>query len=112
MGVATMSRLFADGFRYKAWANQELLDFGKRQWNALPDDDAQFFVRILNHAHVVDRIFVGHITGRPHGFDADNTVDTQPRGARGIAGANGRLVGRLRGKRDASGTHPRDQLRV
>lgn len=71
-----MTRLFADGFRYKAWANRELLEYGERQWTALPAGDARFFARILNHAHVVDRIFVGHITGQPHGFAADNTVET------------------------------------
>lgn len=71
-----MFRLFADGFRYKAWADRELLEYGERQWDALPKEDARFFARILNHAHVVDRIFVGHITGQPHGFHADNTVET------------------------------------
>lgn len=76
-----MSRLFADGFRYKAWADRELLEYGERQWNVLPEEDARFFARILNHAHVVDRIFVGHITGQPHGFHADNTVETPSLGA-------------------------------
>jgi uncharacterized damage-inducible protein DinB len=71
-----MSRAFGDAFRYKAWANQELLDFGERQWHALPDEDARFFSRILNHTHVVDRIFIGHLSDRPHGFDGDNTDET------------------------------------
>lgn len=71
-----MSRLFADGFRYKAWANQELLDCGERQWQSLPEADARFFARILNHTHVVDRIFASHLSGEPHGFSADNTVET------------------------------------
>lgn len=71
-----MSRLFTDAFRYKAWANRELLECGERQWDQLPEEDARFFARILNHTHVVDRIFIAHITGTPHGFDADNTVET------------------------------------
>lgn len=71
-----MPRQFTDAFHYKAWANQELLDCGERQWDALPEEDARFFVRILNHTHVVDRIFIGHITGKPHGFDANNTTET------------------------------------
>lgn len=71
-----MSRLFADGFCYKAWADRDPLEYGERQWNALPEEDARFFARILDHAHVVDCIFVGHITGQPHGFHADNTVET------------------------------------
>jgi uncharacterized damage-inducible protein DinB len=71
-----MDHPLAEAFRYKAWANRELLDCGERQWPSLPEEDARFFVRILNHTHVVDRIFIGHITGGPHGFDADNTVET------------------------------------
>jgi uncharacterized damage-inducible protein DinB len=71
-----MDHPFADAFRYKAWANQDLLDHGERQWQSLPEEDARFFVRILNHTHVVDRIFIGHLTGKPHGFDADNTAET------------------------------------
>ena len=71
-----MHHPFANAFRYKAWANQDLLDLGERQWPSLPGEDARFFVRILNHTHVVDRIFIGHITGEPHGFDADNTAAT------------------------------------
>ena len=71
-----MDHPFADAFRYKAWANQDLLDHGERQWQALPEEDARFFVRILNHTHVVDRIFIAHLTGKPHGFDADNTAGT------------------------------------
>lgn len=71
-----MNQPFAHAFRYKAWANQDPLDHGERQWPSLPEEDARFFVRIPNHTHVVDRIFIGHITGKPHGFDADNTADT------------------------------------
>ncbi|MGH8113606.1 MAG: DinB family protein [Rhodanobacteraceae bacterium] len=71
-----MFRLFADGFRHQAWTNHALLEDGERQWPALPDEDTRFFVRILNHAHVVERIFIGHLTGKPHGFDADNTLAT------------------------------------
>ena len=71
-----MDHPFTDAFRYKVWADQDLLDHGERQWPSLPAEDARFFVRILNHTHVVDRIFIGHITGKPHGFDADNTPET------------------------------------
>jgi uncharacterized damage-inducible protein DinB len=71
-----MDHPFAEAFRYKAWANRELLDCGERQWPSLPEEDARFFVRILNHTRVVDCIFIGHITGKPHGFDADNTTET------------------------------------
>jgi uncharacterized damage-inducible protein DinB len=33
-------------------------------------------IRILNHAHVVDCIFKGHLTGVPHGYAATNTKET------------------------------------
>lgn len=33
-------------------------------------------LRILNHAHVVDRIFAAHLRGAPHGYTATNTTET------------------------------------
>ncbi|WP_434666472.1 DinB family protein [Aeromonas sp. NJAU223] len=63
-------------FRYKAWADGELLD-------ALATLDPQQYVeahhtalRIFNHIHVVDAIFKGNLLGEPHGFGATNTPDT------------------------------------
>jgi len=63
-------------FRYKAWSNEEL--FG-----VLASIDAgahpaavHSAIRILNHAHVVDCIFKGHLSGTPHGYTATNTKDT------------------------------------
>lgn len=71
-----MQQSFIDAFEYKAWANQELLDFGSRQLDRLPEEDATFFVRILNHTAVVDALFIARIHGRPDPFDGHNTVDT------------------------------------
>ena len=48
--------LFANAFKYKQWANAELLAFGERQLHLLPESDATFFVRILNHTTVVDSL--------------------------------------------------------
>ena len=31
---------------------------------------------MLNHIHVVDRIFAAHLRGEPHGFEATNTPET------------------------------------
>jgi uncharacterized damage-inducible protein DinB len=33
-------------------------------------------LRTLNHSHVVDRIWMAHLEGRPHGYTALNTEDT------------------------------------
>ncbi|NEX88773.1 damage-inducible protein DinB [Aeromonas rivipollensis] len=63
-------------FRYKAWANGELLDalatldqlqYPEAHHNAL---------RIFNHIHVVDAIFKANLLGERHGFSATNTPET------------------------------------
>jgi uncharacterized damage-inducible protein DinB len=63
-------------FRYKAWANDELL-------TALAGVDAaahpavvQTATRVLNHTHVVDSIFKAHLSGVPHSHKATNTQAT------------------------------------
>ncbi|WP_070963446.1 DinB family protein [Vibrio sonorensis] len=67
---------FTKAFQYKKWANEELLDFGEKQFSQLPDDDARFFVRILNHTTVVDSLFISRIAGEPEKYTAENTVET------------------------------------
>lgn len=67
---------FANAFKYKKWANTELLEFGERQLHLLPDSDATFFIRILNHTTVVDSLFISRITGAAETFSADNTAET------------------------------------
>ncbi|WP_324019484.1 DinB family protein [Aeromonas hydrophila] len=63
-------------FRYKAWADGELLDalatldavqYGEAHHTAL---------RIFNHIHVVDAIFKANLLGEHHGFTATNTPET------------------------------------
>ncbi|MDO5289609.1 MAG: DinB family protein [Pseudomonadota bacterium] len=61
---------------YKRWANQTLCDVAREQGAALPEDEHRLFVRILNHTHVVDRIFAAHLQGQPHAHAATNTPDT------------------------------------
>ena len=63
-------------FRYKAWADGELLD-------ALATLDPQQYaeahhtcLRIFNHIHVVDAIFKANLLGESHGFSATNTPET------------------------------------
>lgn len=68
--------LFADAFKYKQWANAELLALGERQLPLLPDSDAQFFVRILNHTTVVDSLFISRLSAEAEHYNADNTRET------------------------------------
>lgn len=63
-------------FQYHAWANDELLD---RMASLDPEQHRNArhaAIRVVNHAHVVNRIFAGHLTGTPHGFTDDNTPET------------------------------------
>ncbi|NOU49719.1 damage-inducible protein DinB [Pseudoalteromonas sp. JBTF-M23] len=68
--------LFIKAFEYKKWANNELLNFGERQLSLLPKEDADFFIRILNHTTVVDSLFISRILGKPEKYRADNTLET------------------------------------
>ncbi|MCG2836987.1 DinB family protein [Photobacterium sp. WH77] len=67
---------FSKAFQYKQWANAELLQLGERQFSKLPEVDATFFVRILNHTTVVDSLFISRIIGEPEKYSGDNTVET------------------------------------
>ena len=33
-------------------------------------------IRLMNHIHIVDRIFAAHLRGEPHGYTATNTPET------------------------------------
>src|SRR5688500_18535867 len=63
-------------FRYKAWANDELLTLmGSIDATAHPTA-VRSALRGLNHAHVVDGSVKGHRLGVAHGDTATNTQDT------------------------------------
>lgn len=66
-GIDTLERLF----RYKAQANDEMLVAMQRFGDATPAKEIA--LRILNHTHVVDRIFAAHLTGAGHGYSSANT---------------------------------------
>ncbi|WP_304635337.1 DinB family protein [Pseudoalteromonas sp.] len=67
---------FSKAFHYKKWANTQLLDLGEQQFSGLPESDATFFVRILNHTTVVDSLFISRILKEPEKYSDDNTVET------------------------------------
>ncbi len=63
-------------FRYKAWADGELLD-ALATLDAAQDGEAYHTaLRIFNHIHVVDAIFKANLLGERHGFTATNTPET------------------------------------
>lgn len=63
-------------FRYKAWADGELLD-ALATLDAAQDGEAHHTaLRIFNHIHVVDAIFKANLLGEHHGFTATNTPET------------------------------------
>ena len=63
----TLQRLF----RYKAWANDELLTALAR----LGGDSviARLAIKALSHSHIVDRIFAAHVRRLPHLFTSANS---------------------------------------
>lgn len=67
----TLQRLF----RFKAWANAELLD----RLVALGEDSpiVPLAVQALDHSYIVDRIFAAHLRRQPHAYTAAN-ADAMP----------------------------------
>lgn len=65
-----MRETFIRLFRYKAWANDELL----RNLATLPDDSgvAILATKALSHSHVVDRIFAAHLRRKSHSYHSTN----------------------------------------
>lgn len=63
-------------FRYKAWADGELLDALATLDAAQYDEAHHTALRIFNHIHVVDAIFKANLLGERHGFTATNTPET------------------------------------
>jgi uncharacterized damage-inducible protein DinB len=55
---------------YKRWADRGLYDVVGRQLAGLDTQDAAVLLRILDHMHVVDRIFQRHLQGLPQSFHA------------------------------------------
>ena len=63
-------------FRYKAWANDELLSAMATLDPAAHADERHAAIRIFNHTWVVDRIFAAHLTGVAHGHEDTNNIET------------------------------------
>lgn len=70
--VSILSKLF----RQQAWAHDGFLEAIGALDAGRHADERHAALRILNHCYVVNQIFRGHLTGRPHGYAANNTVET------------------------------------
>ena len=62
----TLKRLF----RYKAWANDELLTALAKLGDEAPVTNLA--IKALSHSHVVDRIFAAHLGRRDHAYASAN----------------------------------------
>jgi uncharacterized damage-inducible protein DinB len=75
----TLQTTLSTLLRYQAWADADLMALLCQPTDAL--DAAACAVhhqalRLMNHIHVVDRIFIAHLSGQPHAYTATNTPDT------------------------------------
>jgi uncharacterized damage-inducible protein DinB len=70
------SALLLSLFHHKAWANQELFAELEKLDPQAQQAERHAAIRLLNHIHVVDRIFAAHLAGVPHAYTATNTVET------------------------------------
>lgn len=70
------STLLLSLFRYKAWANAELFAELEKLDPQARQAERHTAIRLLNHIHVVDRIFAAHLAGEPHAYTATNTPET------------------------------------
>ncbi|HEX7115515.1 MAG TPA: DinB family protein [Steroidobacter sp.] len=61
--------------RYKQWADRGLYEVIGCNLERLSGEDAALLVRILDHIHVVDRIFKHHLCEVPHSFKAPRSQE-------------------------------------
>lgn len=65
-----------DKFQYKSWANREIIESLEKVDPLINPEKFKLAIRLLNHTHVVDRIFLAHLTGKEHVYTATNTAET------------------------------------
>lgn len=61
---------------YQAWANDELLEKLAGLDRHRHEKERHAALRLMNHIHVVSRIFAAHLGGTAHGYASDNTEET------------------------------------
>ena len=63
-------------FRQKAAINEEFFAVIGNVDAEAHAAERHALIRLMNHIHVVDRIFAAHLRGEPHGYAATNTPET------------------------------------
>lgn len=71
-----MTALLGTLVGYNAWANKDLLDTLATVDPVAHAAELNTAIRLVNHYHVVARIFAGHLSGRPHGLAGTNIAET------------------------------------
>ena len=59
----------------KRWADRGLYDAVTQHFSRLSAEEGSIMLRILDHIHVVDRIFQHHLQGKPHAFRAPRSPE-------------------------------------
>lgn len=67
-----MGSLLQTLYGYHAWANVGLLDTLDSVDRGKRGSEFQAALRLVNHCHVVSRIFASHLQGVPHDFTSDD----------------------------------------
>ncbi|HEV2444247.1 MAG TPA: DinB family protein [Steroidobacteraceae bacterium] len=65
-----MTHSYSQLIAIKQWADRGLYDVISRNFDRLSGEEASIMLRVLDHIHVVDRIFQHHLRGIPHSFKA------------------------------------------
>ncbi|WP_374334276.1 DinB family protein [Leeia sp.] len=68
--------LYAQMFRYQAWANADMLRALGELEPALHQDQRHLGIRLMNHCLVINQIFQAHLQRQPSPHSAVNTKDT------------------------------------
>jgi uncharacterized damage-inducible protein DinB len=65
-----MTQPYSQLIAIKRWADRGLYEVVGRNLERLTREESSIMLRILDHIHVVDRIFQHHLRGLPHAFRA------------------------------------------
>jgi uncharacterized damage-inducible protein DinB len=71
-----VSTILKSLFDHKAWADTELLGAVGAMDASAHAESRHTAIRILNHIHTVDKIFLANVSGEKHAFTATNTPET------------------------------------
>ena len=71
-----MSNMLTTLLSYQAWANGAFFDKLETMDQRRHETEFHQAIRLMNHSHVVARIFAAHLVGVRHTYRTDNTEET------------------------------------